>query len=559
MLAELRVSDLGVIADLTVLLGPGMIALTGETGTGKTLVVEAIELLLGGRADPVLVRPGATEAVVEGRFTGADDGDDVVVTRIVPAAGRSRAYVNGRMAPLATLSDVAGPLVDLHGQHSHQSLLSAPSQRASLDAFADIDLEPIARARRRIREAEESLKSFGGDAASRAREHDMAEFQRAEIEAAKLVDPDEDDRLSEEEERLAGAASHREAALAAIAALAGDLGVADSLGAVVARLSGHPPLEEIHGRLRAAAIDVADVASDLRGLADSLEEDPERLAWVGQRRQLLRQLRRKYGDSIAAVIEYGEAIGTRLAELDSYDQRAGLLEAERDQATRDLVAAQEVVGRQRRAAAPRLAAAIEERLRTLAMPKARIEVHVGDDPAGEEVVWYLGANPGEPPLPLAKVASGGELARTMLAARLALGSSAAAWAGRGGESEPAGGAGRGDETGRAGTPTLVFDEVDAGIGGEAALAVGRALADLARHHQVLVVTHLPQVAAFADQQIAVSKEEVGGRTIATAQGLDAGARVVELSRMLSGQPDSATARRHAKELLALARRPEATA
>jgi DNA repair protein RecN (Recombination protein N) len=184
------------------------------------------------------------------------------------------------------------------------------------------------------------------------------------------------------------------------------------------------------------------------------------------------------------------------------------------------------------------------------MPKARVEVHVGDDPAGEEVAWYLGANPGEPPLPLAKVASGGELARTMLAARLALGSSAA---------DAAAAAGRGDEAGRAGTPTLVFDEVDAGIGGEAALAVGRALADLARHHQVLVVTHLPQVAAFADQQIAVSKEEVGGRTVATAQGLDAGARVVELSRMLSGQPDSATARRHAKELLALARRPGANA
>jgi DNA repair protein RecN (Recombination protein N) len=555
MLAELRVTELGVIADLTVLLGPGMIALTGETGTGKTLVVEAIELLLGGRADPVLVRPGATEAVVEGRFTCADDGDDVVVTRIVPAAGRSRAYVNGRMAPLAALTEVAGSLVDLHGQHSHQSLLSGPSQRASLDAFAHVDLDPMAHARRRIREAVESLASFGGDAASRAREQDMLEFQRNEIEAAKLVDPDEDDRLAEEEERLAGAVSHQEAAAAAIAALAGDLGVTDSLGAVVARISGHAPLEGIHGRLRAATIDLTDVTSELRGIAESLDEDPERLAWVGQRRQVLRQLRRKYGDTLASVIEYGESIGTRLAELDSFDHRAGVLESERDQASRDLVAAQEVVGRQRRAAAPRLAAAIEERLRTLAMPKARIEVHVGDDVAGEDVAWYLGANPGEPPLPLAKVASGGELARTILAARLALGSASAADPEQADQAGPAVPAGPGRH---AGTPTLVFDEVDAGIGGEAALAVGRALADLARHHQVLVVTHLPQVAAFADQQIAVSKEEVAGRTVATAQWLDAGARVVELSRMLSGQPDSATARRHAKELLALARRPSSS-
>jgi DNA repair protein RecN (Recombination protein N) len=416
-------------------------------------------------------------------------------------------------------------------------LLSVSAQRGALDAYGHIDLEPIAAARRRLREAADSLAALGGDAGSRAREQDMLDFQVAEIDAAKLADPGEDDRLAEEEERLAGAASHRQAANEAELALSGDGGVAEDLGVIVGVLSGHPPLADLQGRIRAAAIELADATSDLRALAETLEEDPERLAWLGERRQLLRQLRRKYGETLGAVIEFGESARARLAELVSYEERAGRLEDDRTAARAELQRAESAVGEQRRSVAPALAAAIEAQLRRLAMPKARFEVRVGDDRAGDEVVWLLGANPGEPALPLTKVASGGELARTMLAARLAIGSTAQA-----------------GDNGHPDT-TLVFDEVDAGIGGEAALAVGRALADLARHHQVLVVTHLPQVAAFADQQIAVSKEEKGGRTIANARRLADPERIVELSRMLSGQPDSATARRHAKELLAFVRRP----
>lgn len=536
MLVELRVKELGVIADLTVLLGPGMIALTGETGTGKTLVVEAIELLLGGRADPVLVRPGAEEALIEGRFTVADDGDDVVLARTIAVAGRSRAYVDGRMSPLSGLAQVAGPLIDLHGQHSHQSLLSGGAQRAGLDAFAQVDLEPIAAARRRIRDAVELLAGFGGDTGSRAREHDMLDFQVTEIDAAKVADPDEDGQLADEEERLAGAVAHRGAADETNLALSGDGGLADALGMAVGILAGHEPLSKVHDRLRAVAIEVADAASDLRSLAESLEEDPQRLAAVRERRQLLHQLRRKYGDTLADVVDYAETARARLNELDSYEHRVAMLELERDHAMGDLARVEEAVGQRRRTEAPRLAAAIEEQLQNLAMPKARFEIRVGDDRPGDDVVWLLGANPGEPPLPLAKVASGGELARTMLAARLVLGPAAG---------EKAGSQER--------ATTLVFDEVDAGIGGEAALAVGRALAELAQHHQVLVVTHLPQVAAFADQQIAVYKEEIDGRTVATAQNLGETERVVELSRMLSGQPDSTAARVHAEELLTFAR------
>jgi DNA repair protein RecN (Recombination protein N) len=536
MLTELRVQQLGVIADLGVVLGPGLIALTGETGAGKTLVVEAIELLLGGRADPVLVRPGAAEAVVEGRFTSADD--DLVLTRVIPVAGRSRAYVNGRMATLSALDEAARDLIDLHGQHSHQSLLTAAAQRRGLDTFARVDLGPVADARRRQRAAGDALAALGGDAASRAREHDTLAFQVEEIDAAQLQQLDEDEVLADEEERLAHAASHREGAEQAVAALTNEGGVAEGLTAAIAAVAGHQPLEALHQRLRSAAIELDDAASDLRALAEGLEDDPQRRAWIRERRQLLRQLRRKYGATVADVLDYRDIAARRLAELDGFEQRAQQLEEARQEAGRDLAEAQAAVGRQRRAAAGRLAEAIEARLRDLAMPKATVEVQVGDDPAGEQVTWLLASNPGEPALPLAKVASGGELARTMLAVRLVLGPA-------GSDHSP---------VGEATAPTLVFDEVDAGIGGEAALAVGRALADLARRYQVLVVTHLPQVAAFADQQIAVRKEELHGRTVATVAGLDDGGRVVELSRMLSGQPDSPAARRHAEELLTLAAR-----
>jgi DNA repair protein RecN (Recombination protein N) len=545
MLAELRVKELGVIADLSLVLGPGLIALTGETGAGKTLVVEAIELLLGGRADPVLVRPGAPEAVIEGRFVvgsaeakGAeDDGDgdgngELVVSRTVPVSGRSRAYLNGRMAPLSALGENAGALVDLHGQHSHQSLLAPAAQRSALDRYAQVDLEPIAEARRRMRQASASLAQLGGDAGSRAREQDMLAFQVREIDAAAVTSADEDEELAAEEERLAHARSHREAAEQATALLSGDAGVTDALGSVIAVVAGHPPLSGVEERLRAAAIDLADVADDLRSVAESLEDDPQRLAGIRERRQLLHQLRRKYGESLSDVTAYAESARERLAELDAYEQRAARLEEARDQAAVDVAVAEDEVGRQRRQAAPLLATAIEHQLHGLAMPKARLEVHVGEDRAGDDVTWLLAANPGEAPRTLAKVASGGELARTMLAVRLVLG--------------PAGRPAQGGPT------TLVFDEVDAGIGGEAALAVGRALAELGRHHQVLVVTHLAQVAAFADHQIAVQKGERDGRAVATVHQLDEAGRVVELSRMLSGQPDSATARLHAEELLLLA-------
>ncbi len=525
MLVELRVRDLGVIESVTLDLGPGMTALTGETGAGKTLIVEALELLVGGRADAALVRPGAEEALVEGRFVV--DDEEVILARAVPARGRSRAWVDGRMAPVAALAEAGARLLDLHGQHSHQSLLDAAAQRRALDTFAGIDLAPLAAARATRRALQEQLDGLGGDDRARARESDLLRYQLEEIDAAGLRGPDEDDELAAEEDRLAEASAHREAAAAALAALdAGDgggRGAIDMLGTARAVMDGRAPLETLAGRLAALQADAADAATELRHVVETWEDDPARLEEVRSRRQRLRELSRKYGEGSAGVLAFAEETRRRLAELDAVDERALALQAELAGAEAQLAAAEAVVGAARRRAAPKLAAAVEKRLRVLAMPHARVEVTVSGPDPGDDVAFGLGANPGEAVLPLAKVASGGELARAMLALRLVL------------TDAPA---------------TMVFDEVDAGVGGEAAQAVGAALAEVADRHQVLVVTHLAQVAAFARCQLGVRKEVDGGRTVAHAGALEGEGRVVELARMLSGRPGSATARRHAEELLA---------
>jgi DNA repair protein RecN (Recombination protein N) len=541
VLTELQVSQLGVIEDVRVVLDRGMTALTGETGAGKTLLVDAIQLLLGGPSESMMVRAGAREAVVEGRFasaagdrSGRDVDEEVILARIVPASGRSRAYLDGRMVAAAQLADQGITLIDLHGQHAQQTLLAPSAQRAALDQAGSISTEEVTRARRRIRQIEAAQEALGGDARTRARELDLLQYQLTELDAAGLEDPDEDDLLVEEEERLADASGLRDAAATAWQALTGDDGIVDEIGSVVSAIGARKPLAEMEGRLRALAAELADVAADARAVAESAEDDPARLAAVGTRRKLLTEIRRKYGETLATAIDYREDARRRLAELMSHENRAAQLEAERRQAEAELQTATERLWSARRASAPEFAQAVESKLRELAMPKARFEVEIGPDAGSEAVTWKLGANPGQPLLPLTKVASGGELARTMLATRLVIGGFAD------------GGADGRDP------PTLIFDEVDAGVGGEAAVAVGRALAALARHHQVLVVTHLPQVAAFADHQLVVQKQTVGDQTVATVNEVRGPDRVVELSRMLSGSPDSETARRHAEELLSRA-------
>ncbi|HUQ62874.1 MAG TPA: DNA repair protein RecN [Acidimicrobiales bacterium] len=528
MLLELRVENLGVIGDLSLVFAPGLTALTGETGAGKTLVVGAIELLVGGRADPIQVGTRAEEARIEGRFVS--DDAELVLSRVVPKSGRSRAYINGRLATAGELADAGRGLVDLHGQHAHQSLLAAVTQRSALDRFGRIDLQPLSDARGRLAAAAQQLEGLGGDSRARAREIDLLRFQIGELAEAHVEDADEDEHLEVEEDTLADAVAHRAAGTTAYEALVGDGKAADAIGVALASCSGRRPLAEAERKLAVVAIEIAEAASNLRAAIEGIPEDARRLEEVRTRRRLLRDLSRKYGEQLSEVITFEADARVRLAELEAHDDHLVALEAEREVARAAVTRAAIAVGRARREAAPRLASAVEKHLRALAMPSARFEVTVGDnsgDAAGDDVSYLLGANPGQPALPLSKVASGGELARTMLAARLVLTEA---------------------------PPTLVFDEVDAGVGGAAALAVGRALASLSATRQVIVVTHLPQVAAFADHQVAITKSENENTVAVEAVSLRGQDRVVELSRMLSGQPTSATAHGHAEELLATATR-----
>jgi DNA repair protein RecN (Recombination protein N) len=519
VLTELVVRDLGVIHELSLVLGPGMTAVTGETGAGKTLIVGAIDLLTGGRADAALVRPGAVEAEIEGRFV--HDDEEIVVRRVIPREGRSRVYLNGRLATVGALSEHGADLVDLHGQHAHQSLLKGPVQRAALDRFGGIDTAALTALVDDLRAVDAALSELGGDERARAREIDLLQHQLDEIEAAGVTGPDEDRQLDREEDLLADATAHREAAAITTGLLDADGAAAGAVAEALAAVEGRAPFADVEERLRSLMAELADLATEIRDRAESIEDDPERLAALRERRALLRELRRKYGRDLAEVAAFARESAERLAELRSHDERAEDLDLRRVELRERLDAEQARVRAARVAAAPRLAAAVESHLQRLAMAGARLEVAV-DGPAGDDVVFRLAANIGHDAQPLAKVASGGELARTMLALRLVL---------------------------SAGPPTLVFDEVDAGIGGTAANTVGESLARLADTHQVLVVSHLAQVAAVADHHVAIFKTEVDGTTMSAATLLDRESRIVEVSRMLSGSPDSDVARDHAVELL----------
>jgi DNA repair protein RecN (Recombination protein N) len=534
VLVEIRVRDLGVIEDLEIVIGPGMTALTGETGAGKTLLVEALELLVGGRADSTLVRTGASSATVEGRFV-EDGGQEIVISRHIPAEGRSRAYIDGRMASVGSLAELGARLVDLHGQHAHQSLLHTHTQRESLDHFAKVDLSEVRAAEQTVSELTSRLGELGGDARQLAREADLLKCQIAEIEAAELSDPGEETNLEAEEAVLSAADALRLAAENARdlltersgsgAGVADDEGATELIGRAAAELAPHTPLQDLAARLRSLLSEAGDVVDELRNRAEGYEADPARLAAVQARRRQLSELRRKYGETLSHVIAYLATSRARLDDLSRGEERRQEIEHELRVVERQLSQAEERVGDQRRAAAPRLAEEVAAHLKDLAIERGRLEIVVGAG-KGDDVTWLFAANPGEAALPLERVASGGELARVMLGTRLVLSEA---------------------------PPTLVFDEVDAGIGGEAALAVGRALHTLASDgHQVLVVTHLAQVAAFADSQIAVTKSVQGNRTVAEASPVEDADRLVELSRMLSGQPESKAARQHAEELLGLA-------
>lgn len=560
MWRSLSLRSLGVIESAQLELEAGFTVITGETGAGKTMVVTALGLLRGDRSDSGLVRHGADQARVEAVVVadrpiaalvvdagGEIDDGELVLARTLSAQGRSRAHAGGATVPAALLAEITDQLVAVHGQSEQHRLRQPAEQRAALDAFAGEPLGALLREYgpmhahwRGVRQRLETLRT---EATERARELDMLRHGLAEFEAVE-PQPGEDEQLLAEEQRLTHAESLVQAAASAHAALAGD---AESVGAVAARdlavsagvaldaAAGHDAdLDAMGGRVREVVVLLDELAADLNAYAASVEQDPARLADVQQRRAALISLQRKYGPSLADALAWRAKAVDRVGELGGDDQTVAELDAELATLGPEL---RDLAGRitaVRAAAAGRLAEQVAGELAALAMPAARLEVRVRSDQHAEpgphgvdEVEFLFAANSGAGLRPLHKAASGGELSRVMLALEVILAEGTA-------------------------VPTFVFDEVDAGIGGKAAVEVGRRLARLAGTCQVIAVTHLPQVAAFADHHFRVLKDDDGTVTSSSVIGLDADGRVDELARMLAGHEDSTAARDHARELLQLA-------
>jgi len=569
---EIRIRGLGAIEDAELQLGPGLTVLTGETGAGKTMVVTGLGLLMGGRADPGAVRAGAGNAIVEGRLlvdpagpaaaraieAGGDVEDgELLLARTVSAEGRSRAYVGGRSVPVGVLAELAEELVGVHGQSDQQRMLRPARQREALDRYAGATVaEPLSSYVDRyaaLRAVEAELAEITTRSRERAQEADLLRFGLAEI-AQVEPNPGEDADLAAEDARLAHADGLRAAALTAHGCLAADesaSGAEDALALVAAARRALEPqqnhdqdLSALAGRLAEASYLVADIAADLASYAASIDTDPARLAAVQERRAVLSVLTRKYGENADAVLAWADRASRRLIELDNDDERLDDLRQQGADLRAELGELASRLSAARAAAAERFGAAVGAELTALAMPQSRVVVTVSrrPDPAGlvvdgesvalgqtgiDDVEMLFAAHPGTALRPLQRGASGGELSRLMLAVEVVF-------------------------AGADPVPTFVFDEIDAGVGGKAAVEVGRRLARLARSAQVLVVTHLPQVAAFADRHFRVVKSDDGLVTRSGVVMLDDDGRVQELSRMLAGLEGSATARAHAEELLATA-------
>ncbi len=548
MIAELRVRDLATIADVSLHLGPGLNVLTGETGAGKSMLVDALALLLGARADAGAIRPGAARAVVEGVLEaipaglrrrieqlGVDVEDDrLVVRREVAAEGRSRAWINGSPVTVGMLGEVGRVLVDLHGQHETESLLAAGTQRDLLDAFAGAQAE-VAEVRAAHAASAALREEEAGLAARREEVRRKADYLRhvvAEIDAARLV-PGEDEQLEIEARRLGQAEAIGGQAAQLLDALEeGEGSARDALGraarvlASLARLDPTTaPWQEL---LETAEAHLDELARAVREYAAGVEDDPGRLAAAEARRDLLYRLRQKHGETLATVLATRARAAEELDLLDTADTDLRALAARAAAADQALRQAAAALSARRAQAAARLARGVSQSLPRLGLAGGRLEVELSaQDPPGphgaESVQFLVQLNAGLEPRPLARVASGGELSRLMLALKVLLARHDA-------------------------VPTLVFDEVDQGIGGEVGARVGDALAEVAEGRQVLVITHLPQIAARAARHLVVAKRARQGVATSDVQPVHGEDRVTEVARML-GDPDAETARKHATALL----------
>jgi len=549
MLHALHIENLAIIDRLEVAFEAGFNALTGETGAGKSILIDALNLALGERADISLIRAGAEKLRVNAVFEvpndpelhallgelGVEPEDGLLyLCREVHTSGRSIARINGQPAPVSALKALGERLIDMHGQHEHQSLLKPSSHLEFLDRWLG---EPALKLRQQVRETVSALRQTERElqeivAREREREQmlDLYRFQVDEIRAANLQ-VGEDEQLETEARRLMHAEKLVALAGNAYDALMGENGAYDQAASAsrnlteIARID--PSVSPWGEMLEGALAQLEEVAHNLRAYAESIEYDPARLEAVIERQELIKRLKRKYGDTIEAVLQYADEAAAKLHALETQTERRAELEAELARLQESAHALCEQLSALRRDGAQRFADAVQAVLRTLAMERAQFTVEVRPKPmdttGADSVEFLFSANPGEPLRPLNKIASGGEMSRVMLALKTVLADAAP-------------------------VPTLVFDEIDAGIGGRTAHAVGEKIAQLARHCQILCVTHLPQIACRANHHLLIEKHTDGAATRVSVQPLTGEARVLEIARMLAGTPTEA-ALQHARELL----------
>jgi len=547
VLEELRVENLLLIERAELRLGPGLNVLTGETGAGKTVLAHALDLLLGGKPRPGIVRPGASEAYVEGVFVFPEelraligdrlpeDAEEIVLARRVSSEGRTRAYLGGRSATAADLRDVGGALLSFYGQHEHRKLTLASAQLEILDGFCGdahaARLAAFAAAYGRERELRRALEELGARAGARDRELDLLEWELREIDDA-APSEEEEAALAAERERLRHLESLLAAAAGAVEAMAGDEGAATAVAGASRALESvrgvDAALDELADRVEALAVEADDLATGLRAYGEGVEATPGRLDEVEDRLALLDRLKRKHGGTLASVLAHAEDCRRRRDELVGAEEALESAQAALGEARAELEHRAGELRTARSAAAGALADAVRERLSALAMDGATFEAALSDrdgygPSGGDEVEFLIAPNPGVPAGPLREIASGGELSRVMLAL---MGAAA-----------------------EAGPRTLVFDEVDAGIGGQTARAVGEQLRDLAAGRQVICITHLPQIASLADRHFTIVKDVSGDTARTTVTQLGQADLVGELVRMLGADGDDSAARRHARELL----------
>jgi DNA repair protein RecN (Recombination protein N) len=570
VLAELRLENYAVIDHAALEFGPGLNLLTGETGAGKSILLDALALLLGEKTSTEIIRSGAERAVVSAVFTlgegarqaatalcdehGIDLEDELLILRreIAPA-GKGRVFINHQPATVGILRQLAPFLATIDAQHESIVAFDGPSRLALLDRYAGTDGDQTARAFDRWKSVSSRIKDLALDEESHRRRLELWKFQRQEIEDATLQ-PGEDERLEAEKRVLANTEKIYAAAMQAFELLyQGPAAAASSLRAAqrhVAELARYDAkFEEARTAIESARISVEDVGGTLRDYAEGIPASPERLAQVEDRLACCDRLKRKYGPMLADVIRLGEELSRKLSEMDNQEEVLERLKTELAQAAEEYLQTAGALSKERDLAARRLEKAVEGEINELAMP-ANFQIELsGSDREGnwtargfDQVVYRISTNPGEPMRPLEQIASGGELSRVLLALRTAVETGGGAKRGSGGRS-PAASARR----------TFVLDEIDAGIGGRAAEAVGRKLKELSKANQILCVTHLPQIATFADHHYVIEKRISGSRTKTEVRRITGAERTEEIARMLSGAKLTESSRRHAEQMLKIHR------